>query len=196
MHWRTMVSVAATAVGVTAALRQRREAAQVRAGDLRPLGPDGRAEHESLAGSLHRAVRTWQPARPRSRIGRAAAAAWAGPLTALGLVVAATGGNRPRWDPLHGALVVPAVRGPARWFLTTQSANAATLGQVIVLRDPSADARLLAHEAVHARQQERLGPLFAAAYPVASALWGYRRNPFEVAARAGARALNDPSGSA
>jgi hypothetical protein len=83
---------------------------------------------------------------------------------------------------------VAEVRGPFRWFLRAQSASAATLGQVVVLRDRHADERLLEHEATHARQQERLGLLFALAYPVATAVWGYRNNPFEVAARAGARA--------
>lgn len=183
-------------VGTAAVVRQRLEAVRTRAGELPPLGPDGLATGEPVAdartGRVHGALAGWRPERPRSAAGRVTALVWAAPLTAIGLLAGALGGGRPRWDPAHGALVLPGVRGPARWFLRMQSASAATLGHVVVLREQTVDDRLLVHEALHARQQERLGPLFAVAYPVASALWGYRRNPFEVAARDAARVSGPP----
>ena len=191
---RTMLALAG-AVGLVAVLRQRREATRARAGELHRLGPDGHAEDEDATGPVHRTLGAWQPTRPRTRWGRLLASLWAGPLTLLGLAAGLLGGGLPRWDATHGAWVLPSVRGPARWFLRMQSASAATLGQVVVLREGAAAGPLLAHEALHARQQERLGPLFAVAYPVASALWGYRRNPFEVAARRAGR-LSGPTGSA
>ncbi len=182
------------AVGLAALLRQHREAARANAGRLHRLGPDGRAEAEDAGGAVHRTIAAWQPRRPTSRGARAATTLWAAPLTALGVVAGLLGGTLPRWDATHGALVVQPVRGPMRWFLRLQSADAATLGQVVVLRDRTASPTLLLHEAQHARQQERLGPLFALAYPLASACWGYRRNPFEVAARAAAR-ISGPAAS-
>lgn len=191
---RVLVATTA-AVGMAAVVRQRQEAVRARAGRVHRLGPDGRAEAEEETGPLHRAVGAWQPPRPRTARGRLVAALWAGPLTLLGVATGLLGGALPRWDESHGAWVLRSVRGPARWFLRMQSASAATLGQVVVLRDEEPSDPLLAHEALHARQQERLGPLFAVAYPVASAVWGYRRNPFEVAARRAAR-LNDPTGPA
>lgn len=182
------------AVGLAALLRQHREAARANAGRLHRLGPDGRAEAEDAGGTVHRSLAGWRPVRPSSRAGRVVTTLWAAPLTALGIAAGLLGGTPPRWDATHGALVVQPVRGPMRWFLRLQSADAATLGQVVVLRDRAASPRLLVHEAQHARQQERLGPLFALAYPLASACWGYRRNPFEVAARTAAR-ISGPAAS-
>lgn len=183
---RMLVALGAM-VGLAALLRQHREATRANAGRLHRLGPDGRAAAEDDGGRVHQRLAQWQPTRPESAPGRLAAALWAAPLTAFGLLAGLAGGTVPRWEPTHGALVVQPVRGPMRWFLRLQSANAATLGQVVVVRDPTVSDVLLRHEAQHARQQERLGPLFALAYPLASARWGYRRNPFEVAARAAAR---------
>jgi hypothetical protein len=66
--------------------------------------------------------------------------------------------------------------------------RAMTLGHVVLCVD-EIDAALLAHELVHVRQYERLGPLFIPAYGIASlaaALRGgdiYRDNAFEVEAR-------------
>ena len=195
MKRSTILVALGAAVGLAALLRQHREAARAREGTLHRLGPDGRAEAEDAGGGVHRAVAAWLPERPASRTGRVLTALWASPLTALGVLAGLLGGVLPRWDTAHGALVVQPVRGPMRWFLHLQSANAATLGQVVVLRDRTASPELLLHEAQHARQQERLGPLFALAYPTASACWGYRRNPFEVAARTAARRLSGPSTS-
>ncbi|MEX0705789.1 MAG: hypothetical protein WD041_04155, partial [Nitriliruptoraceae bacterium] len=48
-------------------------------------------------------------------------------------------------------------------------------------------ASLLAHEAVHVRQFERLGPLMVPVYLWLAARHGYRDHPLERAARLGAR---------
>lgn len=177
----------AALVGVLAVLRQHNEAGRVRRQELAPLGPDGVDSAAVPAAAVHRRAAGWLPTRPETTVGRAAAMVWASPLSGLAVVGGLLGGRRPRWLPAHGIALVADVRGPFRWFLRTQAASAATLGHVVVLRDDHAGPRLLEHEAMHARQQERLGPLFAVAYPVATAVWGYRANPFEVAARAAAR---------
>ena len=195
MRTRSLLTTAAAVVGAAAILRMHHESRRVRAGELRGLGPAGESTDEQRADELHRLVRTWQPTAPRTALGRAAAGVWAAPLTALGLAAALLGGRVPRWDPEVAALVVPSVRGPFRWFLSQQGATAATLGHVVVTRGATPDPVLLRHEAQHARQQERLGLLFAVAYPLAGARWGYRDNPFEVAAREAAR-VSGPAGPA
>ena len=195
MRVRGVLVAAAAALGVASILRMQREARKVRGGGLRPLGPAGTAADAQVDDPLHRAVRAWLPTAPRARAVRIATTVWAAPLTALGWTFALAGGRVPRWDPGLRAFVAPAARGPFRWFLAQQGASAATLGQVIVTRSARPDAVLLRHEALHARQQERLGLLFAVAYPLAGARWGYRNNPFEVAARAAAR-LSEPAGPA
>lgn len=195
MRTRSLLTWAAAAVGTAALLRMHREARRVRDGSLRGLGPAGTSEDEEQPEGLHRRVRSWQPTAPRSTTGRALAGLWAAPLTAIGWVAALAGGRVPRWDADVAAFVVPAVRGPFRWFLAQQGATAATLGHVVVTRDAAPTRALLRHEAQHARQQERLGLLFAVAYPLAGARWGYRNNPFEVAARSAAR-VSGPAGPA
>jgi hypothetical protein len=58
---------------------------------------------------------------------------------------------------------------------------AITLGHVVIANRPLDDG-LWAHELVHVRQWQLLGPIMLLAYPLAS-IAGYRRNPFEAAAR-------------
>ena len=180
-----LATLGAGAVGV---LRQRSETAAVRRGDLvvpaaarvlpphRPAGPVG----ERLA--------TWVPSRPTGRAGRTAAAVWAAPLTAVGLLVAALGGGARRWDVERGCLVVEVVGGPSAAALRAVGADANAIGQVVLARAPVAPEVLLDHEAVHVRQAERLGPLLFPAYVWLAARYGYRDHPLERAARAGARA--------
>lgn len=196
MRIRSLLTAIAALVGAAAVLRMHREARKVRHGDLRALGPAGTtAAEQDPPGGLHRTVREWQPTAPTTAAGRAAAGLWAAPLTALGLAATALGWRLPRWDPDLDALVATSARGPFRWFLAQQGATAATLGHVVVTRSDHPDLLLLRHEAQHVRQQERLGLLFALAYPLAGARWGYRNNPFEVAARGAAR-LSGPAGPA
>ena len=196
MRLRSLLTIAAGAVGVVAVLRMHREARQVRAGRLQALGAAGSTTAEDEPDGLHRTLRSWQPTPPRTLAGRVAAIVWAAPLTALGVVASLLGGRVPRWDPDLDALVATSVRGPFAWFLGQQGAAAATLGHVVAARDADPSAALLRHEAQHTRQQERLGLLFALAYPLAGARWGYRDNPFEVAARTAARVTRPASGPA
>lgn len=187
MRPRTVLTAIAGTIGALALLRMQREARQVRAGTLRAVGSAGRTDDEGRDDPVHTLVRSWQPDRPATTVGRVVAGLWAAPLTVLGLAFALLGGRVPAWDDGLGAFVVLDLRGPFGWFLRQQGAAAATLGQVVVVRRDAAPAALLRHEVQHVRQQERLGLLFAAAYPLAGARWGYRDNPFEVAARASAR---------
>lgn len=185
----TVLTAAAVAVAATGAVRQRREAAAERRGELRRLGPDGTVPPR--ADRLHARIADWVPTRPTTRAGRVAATAWAGPATLAGTFAALVGGRIPRPLPEHGCLLAAPVGGPTGALLRQLGAGAATIGHVVVARgEPS--ALLLTHEAVHARQHERLGPLFPVAYGLAQARWGYRANPFEVAARRGAAVSRPP----
>lgn len=177
--------VALATVGGIAVLRQRREATKVRGGALPPLGPDGQPD-DLPDTAPHRLVAGWQPTAPTGLLPRVVVTLWAAPLTLVGLLGSLLGGVRPTVDTVRACLVARGVGGVPGSLLRGQGAGAATLGQVVLARSAAPTPRLLDHEAVHVRQQERLGPLFAVLYPLASALWGYRANPFEVAARAGA----------
>jgi len=103
---------------------------------------------------------------------------WALPGTLVGLLLAATMLTRP--SVRDGVLSFTGARG----FATLHRRlgfTAITLGHVVIAsRAP--DERLWAHELVHVRQWEILGPFMFLAYPLAS-IAGYRRNPFESAAR-------------
>ena len=137
---------------------------------------------------------TWVPGRPHSAAGRAAAAIWSGPLTLLGLALGRLGGGRARWDTEHGCWVVEGGTGASVRFLRRFGFAAHALGQAVISRHQPTPAALLAHEAAHCRQAERLGPLLVPLY-----LWylvrrGYRDNPFERAARhAASRGSDDRS---
>lgn len=103
---------------------------------------------------------------------------WALPGTLLGLLLGVTTLTRPAVR--DGVLVFESRRGFAAVHRRL-GFSAITLGHVMLLNASPADA-LWAHELVHVRQWEILGPLMLVAYPVASVA-GYRRNPFEAAAR-------------
>jgi len=109
---------------------------------------------------------------------RAIAYLWALPGTVIGLLLGATTLSRPR---VRGrALAFEAAKGFGRLHRRMGFA-AITFGHVVVA-NRSLDGRLWAHELVHVRQWEILGPIMLVAYPIAS-IAGYRRNPFEAAAR-------------
>lgn len=173
--------------GLVGVVRQRVESDRARRGELvrataaADLPPTGRV------GPVGRIVAAWIPPRPTSRLGRVAAACWAGPMTLVGLALAAVAGRTPRWDPTHGCLVVDAIRGPSAVALKLVGADANTIGQVVLSRHARTPEVLLAHEAVHVRQTERLGPLLLPTYVWLAARYGYRDHPLERAARAGAR---------
>jgi len=106
---------------------------------------------------------------------------WALPTTLLGLLAGALTFQPPRL--VEGLLVFD--RAGARGLLRVLAAMdraAMTLGFVIVSSVP-VQGRLLAHERHHIRQAMWWGPLFVPAYLALAAVFGYRRHPFERAAR-------------
>jgi hypothetical protein len=179
------VLLATIGAGLVGAVRQRREVAAVRSG-ARP-----RFTHEAPAAAsgsgLVERLATWIPEPPRSPLGRVAAAVWAAPLTAVGLLMAAAAGRRPRWSAEHRCWIVDAVRGPSGVALRAVGAEANAIGQVVLSRSTTSTPALLAHEAVHVRQAERFGPLLFPLYLWLGARFGYRDHPLERAARLGAR---------
>ncbi len=183
--WRAAVraTLLAGAVGV---VRQRRQALAVRRGALPADGPAGRRPPPASLPAPARRLARWVPAAPRTPLGRVAAALWAAPLTTLGMAVALASGARPRWDARRRCLVATGVAGPSAVALRTVGAGANTVGQVVLCRADDPSSTLLDHEAVHVRQAERLGPALVPVYLWANALFGYRDNPLEHAARRGA----------
>lgn len=177
---------ATLAAGVVGALRQRSETQRARAGHTIRIGPAGLTLAPRREGRLSRRLAAWTPAPPRSTLGRVAGTVWASPLTAAGLLMGATTGGRARWDAEHGCLVIEgATRGSAR-LLKTVGAGANAVGHVVVSTYDEIPPLVLAHEAGHVRQAERLGPLLFPIYLWSSARYGYRDNPIERGARAAA----------
>ena len=110
---------------------------------------------------------------------------WAGPNSLVGLAGALTTRTRPvRW---RGVLLFEDADSGLARFLRWRGFAAITLGHVIVANRPLSDG-LLAHELEHVAQAERWGPLYYPAYLLGS-VRGYRRNPFERAARRAATVL-------
>lgn len=180
-------AVATLVAGLVGVARQRREAGRVRRGLLAPASAVADVAPARDPGRLGARLAAWDPQRPTTPVGRVAAAVWASPLTAVGLVLAALAGRPPRWEPAHGCLVVEAMRGPSAAALRAVGADANTIGHVVLSRYERTPETLLAHEAVHVRQTERLGPLLFPAYVWLAAWYGYRDHPLERAARTGAR---------
>jgi hypothetical protein len=188
----TAVAVATLAAGLIGVVRQRVEADRARRGELRPASAAADLAPARAPGALGARIAAWQPQRPTTTAGRIAAAVWASPLTVLGLALAALAGRRPRWDTTHACLVVDGIRGPSAVALRAVRADANTIGQVVLSRHDRTPDILLAHEAMHVRQTERLGPLLFPAYVWLGARYGYRDHPLERAARAGARRMVEP----
>ena len=110
---------------------------------------------------------------------------WAAPNSLVGLLGGLTTRSRPvRW---RGVLLFEDTDGGLARFLRWRGFAAITLGHVIVANRPLSDG-LLAHELEHVAQAERWGPLYYPAYLLGS-LRGYRRNPFERAARRAATVI-------
>jgi hypothetical protein len=174
----------AGAVGV---VRQRDEARRVRIGELEPDGPDGGRPPATPPHPTIAALAAWVPAPPHTASGQVAAALWSAPLTVVGLAVALASGARPQWDADRRCLVATGVGGPSSAALRLVGAGANTIGQVVLCRSDSPSRALLDHEAVHVRQAERFGPLLVPLYLWCNAIYGYRDNPLEYAARQGAR---------
>jgi hypothetical protein len=182
-----VAAVATLAAGLVGVLRQREEVARVLRGELERATAAADLPPAAPPGPIGERLAVWVPPRPASGLGRTAAAIWAAPMSAVGLALAAAAGRRPRWDATHGCLVVDAIRGPSALALRTVGADANTIGQVVLSRHLRTPEVLLAHEAVHVRQTERLGPFLLPAYVWLAARYGYRDHPLERAAREGAR---------
>lgn len=136
---------------------------------------------------------------PRSPGGRIACALWSLPYGIVGLAAAvlfaALGWGHPRAS--EGALDV-AASGPIAQRLRSRGYAAFTLGWTIFYFGPGGadDERARRHERVHVRQALWFGPLMPVLYLAFLAATGYRRNPFERAARAGAEGADHRSGRA
>jgi hypothetical protein len=111
---------------------------------------------------------------------RLVAYVWASPNTVLGLVLGLLSFQRPR--VVEGTLAFDGSRRGVLWLISAFGRTAITFGHV-VLSNRALSGRLLAHELHHVRQYERLGPLYIPLYLVIYVFTGYRRHPFEEAAR-------------
>lgn len=162
-------------------------AAVTAAGLVRRVG-EARRERSGAPVDTHGTgtLGSWIPEQPSTPAGRAAATAWAAPLTTVGALLARAGGSRLRWDGSRGCWVARDVGGPSGWILKRLGLQANTVGHVVLVRTPTAPQALLDHEAIHVRQGERLGPLLPLLYAGLSATHGYWDNPLERAARLGA----------
>jgi hypothetical protein len=111
---------------------------------------------------------------------RGLAYVWASPNTLIGLILGLLTFQRPR--TACGILLFD---GPPRGFtaaLRWFRRSAITYGHVVLSNRP-VQGTLLAHELHHVWQYERLGPLYIPIYVLVWVFTGYRRHPFELAAR-------------
>lgn len=132
----------------------------------------------------------WQPAAPASLPGKVLGIVWAAPMSLAGLIVGLASGARPRLDA--SVVLFAGVGGPAESFLSRRGFTAATWGHVVLSRAAQPSARLMAHELVHTRQAERLGPLMPVVYLGLMPVYGYSRHPMERAARQGSGTAGTP----
>lgn len=73
--------------------------------------------------------------------------------------------------------------GPLGAFFARRGWAGVTIGHDVLIWGQTMRATLIEHEARHVRQWDRWGWLFPIAYLACLARYGYRANPFEVAAR-------------
>jgi hypothetical protein len=116
---------------------------------------------------------------------------WASPLVLVALLVLlplwALGQAAPlRWD---GGLAWAWQVRAGSWLDRRTSGWSGFTAGWLILYMPSWDVFLVVshHEREHVRQAFRWGPLMPFAYLVCLAIWGYWKNPFEVAARLAAQ---------
>jgi hypothetical protein len=120
------------------------------------------------------------------RVATALGFVWTLPNTVLGLLLGILTFQWPRIQ--DGAVVFD--RGPRglTWVMSRMHRSAMTVGFVILSAVPLEET-LLSHERHHIRQYMAWGPLFIPAYLLLAVPFGYRRHPFERAAR---RAAGEP----
>jgi hypothetical protein len=197
------VVLLAAAGGV--ALARRKPTLETHAGDLTgapfPLRSDPRAGPIGEARVVPprwepraiTALGSWEPQAPTTRWGRLLAYLWAAPLSAGGLLLGLSSGSRP--TVREGVVVFANAGGFAGAVLRKRRFAAAALGHVVIAaREPS--AAIFAHELVHVRQAERLGPLLGPLYLKLLVVYGYARHPLERAPRAAARRVRVSEGRA
>lgn len=101
-------------------------------------------------------------------------------MTLAGLIAGAGAGVAPRLR--DGVVLFAPAGGITGAIVRRRGFAAAGLGHVVIaIEEPS--PVLMAHELVHVRQAERLGPFMAPAYLGLLAVHGYQRHPMERAAR-------------
>jgi hypothetical protein len=182
-----LAGLATLGAGLVGVLRQRSESQAIRRGRLERATAASEVAPVAHYGPLAARLAQWVPEPPTTSAGRLAAGAWAAPLTAVGIALALASGAEPRWDPEWRCYVTRGVRGPSAYALRAVGADANAIGQVVLSRRGDPQPILLAHEAVHVRQAERLGPMLFVLYVWFGARYGYRDHPLERAARLGAR---------
>jgi hypothetical protein len=182
-----LVGLATLGAGLVGVLRQRFESQAIRRGTLERATAASEVAPVARYGPLARRLAVWVPEPPVTPVARLATATWASPLTAVGMALALASGADPRWDPELRCFVTRGVRGPSASALRAVGADANAIGQVVLSRRSDPPPMLLAHEAVHVRQAERLGPMLFVVYVWLGARYGYRDHPLERAARLGAR---------
>lgn len=192
---RALLAVIAVLAGVAVAKLARRELNEPpdRTGAALPLPQDLRAPGTIADARVVRAhepawvrdLAGWVPGPPSSRLGRVLAYLWASPSTLVGLVTGALSATLPHVD--DGVVVFAGVRGPVAMLLSRGGYAATTLGHVVLAQQQPSPA-LMAHEMVHTRQAERLGPLMGPVYWYLLVRYGYAHHPMERAARIAGRA--------
>ncbi|HEX9122110.1 MAG TPA: hypothetical protein VF984_01935 [Actinomycetota bacterium] len=117
---------------------------------------------------------------------RAIGFAWTLPNTLLGLVLGLFTFQWPRVEA--GTMIFDRTPRGLTWLLPKMHRGAMTVGFVILSSEPVRGS-LLVHERHHVGQYMAWGPLFLPAYFALAVPYGYRRHPFERAAR---RAAGEP----
>jgi hypothetical protein len=105
---------------------------------------------------------------------------WASPNTVLGLLLGVISFQRPR--VVGGVLLYDRTPRGFTKLLPRFRRSAVTFGHVVLSHRP-VEGRLMAHELHHVWQYECLGPLYLPVYLLVWVFTGYRRHPFEMAAR-------------
>ena len=105
---------------------------------------------------------------------------WSLPVTLIGIIAALL--SLPHLRFRGGMVICQSNRGLAYLLLSRRGFAAITLGRILITVK-GLSLHLWHHEVEHARQAQIWGLLFIPVYLVNQVRYGYRRNPFEVAAR-------------